>query len=308
MQAALKKVVGNQVNQAGSLVTPERLRFDFSNFEPVTAQQLADVEELVNEEILKAVDVTIRQMPIAEAKKLGAMALFGEKYGDIVRVVNVEDFSCELCGGSHVKNIGQIGRFKIVSESGIAAGVRRIEAVTGRAAIKDAVRQNQLLNEVSALLKVRAEELPAQVEKILAEDKTMRKQLDEVHKLKERAEAQKLLVGGEEVNGLKYVKGIVQAKTADELRNAADFLSDKIDGGVVVLAAVNDGKVSLVVKADKKATAAGVHAGKIVKEISKLVGGGGGGRPDMAQAGGKNPDGLPKMFDAARTILESLKK
>ena len=308
LQAALKKVVGSQVNQAGSLVTPERLRFDFSNFEPVTPQQLADVEELVNEEILKAVDVDIKQMPIDEAKKLGAMALFGEKYGDIVRVVSVEDFSCELCGGSHVKNIGQIGRFKIISEGGIAAGVRRIEAVTGRAAIKDANKQNELLNSISAMLKVRADDLPAQVEKILAEDKVMRKELDEAHKLKERAEAQKLLVGVEEIGALKYLKGVVQAKTPDELRGIADFLIDKLENGVIVLAAINDGKVSLVVKADKKAVAAGVHAGKIVKEISKLVGGGGGGRPDMAQAGGKNPDGIPKMFDAAKKILEDLAK
>ena len=308
LQAALKKVVGNQVNQAGSLVTPERLRFDFSNFEPVTAQQLADVEEMVNEEILKACDVEIREMPIDEAKKLGAMALFGEKYGDIVRVVSVEDFSCELCGGSHVKNIGQIGRFKIVSEGGIAAGVRRIEAVTGRAAIKDANHQNEILNSVASILKVRADDLPAQVEKILAEDKTMRKQLDEVQKIKERAEAQKLLLAAEEVGTLKYLKGVVQAKTVDELRGMADFLIDKLDGGVLVLAAVNDGKVSLVVKADKKALAAGVHAGKIVKEISKLVGGGGGGRPDMAQAGGKNPEGIPKMFESAKNILESLLK
>ncbi len=308
LQAALRKVVGSQVNQAGSLVTPERLRFDFSNFEPVTPQQLADVEELVNEEILKAVDVDIKQMPIDEAKKLGAMALFGEKYGDIVRVVSVEGFSCELCGGSHVKNVGQIGRFKIVSEGGIAAGVRRIEAVTGRAAIKDANKQNELLNQVSALLKVRAEDLPAQVEKLLSEDKNMRKELDEAHKLKERAEAQKLLVGVEEIGALKYLKGIVQAKNPDELRGMADFLIDKLDGGTLVLAAINDGKVSLVVKADKKAVAAGVHAGKIVKEISKFVGGGGGGRPDMAQAGGKNPDGVTKMFDAARKILEGLAK
>ena len=308
LQAALKKVVGKQVNQAGSLVTPERLRFDFSNFEPVTPQQLADVEEMVNEEILKAVDVEIRQMPIDEAKKLGAMALFGEKYGDIVRVVSVEDFSCELCGGSHVKNIGQIGRFKIVSEGGIAAGVRRIEAVTGRAAIKDATHQAEILNQTAALLKVRAEDLPAQVEKILAEDKSMRKQLDEVQKIKERAEAQKLLVGGEEIGNLKYLKGVVQAKTPDELRDMADFIIGKIECGVLVLAAVNDGKVSLVVKADKKAVASGVHAGKIVKEISKLVGGGGGGRPDMAQAGGKNPDGIPQMFDAAKKILENLTK
>ena len=308
LQAALKKVVGNQVNQAGSLVTPERLRFDFSNFEPVTPQQLADVEELVNEEILKAVDVDIKQMPIAEAKKLGAMALFGEKYGEIVRVVSVKDFSCELCGGSHVKNIGQIGRFKIVSEGGIAAGVRRIEAVTGRAAIKDATHQAEILNLVAAALKVRAEDLPAQIEKILAEDKNMRKQLEEVQKIKERAEAQKLLVGVEEVGALKYLKGVVQAKTPDDLRGMADFLIDKLDGGVIVLAAVNDGKVSLVVKADKKALAAGVHAGKIVKEISKIVGGGGGGRPDMAQAGGKNPDGIPKMFESAKNILENLGK
>ncbi len=306
LQAALKKVVGSQVNQAGSLVTPERLRFDFSNFEPVTPQQLADVEEMVNEEILKAFDVEIREMPIAEAKKLGAMALFGEKYGEIVRVVSVEDFSCELCGGSHVKNIGQIGRFKIISEGGIAAGVRRIEAVTGRAAIKDANKQNEILNSMSAILKVRTEDLPAQVEKILVEDKTMRKQLDEVKKMQERAEAQKLLIGVEEIGALKYLKGVVQAKTPEELRGMSDFLIDKLDGGVLVLAAVNDGKVSLIVKADKKAVAAGVHAGKIVKEISKLVGGGGGGRPDMAQAGGKNPEGIPKMFEAAKKILSAL--
>ncbi|MBR0103559.1 MAG: alanine--tRNA ligase, partial [Selenomonadaceae bacterium] len=256
--------------------------------------------------ILKAVDVDIKQMPIAEAKKLGAMALFGEKYGEIVRVVSVKDFSCELCGGSHVKNIGQIGRFKIVSEGGIAAGVRRIEAVTGRAAIKDANHQAELLSQVSALLKVRADDLPTQIEKLLAEDKSMRKQLDELQTLKERAEAQKLLVGVEEIGALKYVKGVVQAKTPDDLRNVADFLIDKLDGGVIVLAAVNDGKVSLVVKADKKAVSTGVHAGKIVKEIAKLVGGGGGGRPDMAQAGGKNPDGLPDTFDAAKNILAKL--
>ncbi len=307
LQAALKKVVGSQVNQAGSLVTPERLRFDFSNFEPVTPQQLADVEEMVNDEILKAFDVEIREMPIAEAKKLGAMALFGEKYGEIVRVVSVEDFSCELCGGSHVKNVGQIGRFKIVSEGGIAAGIRRIEAITGRAAILDAKKQNELINSLSTLLKVvRAEDLPAQVEKMVAEDKNMRKKLEEVEKIREQAEAQKLLVGVEEIGAFKYLKGVVQAKNPDELRKIADFLIERLENGVIVLAAINDGKVSLIVKADKKSVAAGVHAGKIVKEIAKLVGGGGGGRPDMAQAGGKNPDGIPKMFDAAKKILSEI--
>ncbi|MBQ7630782.1 MAG: alanine--tRNA ligase, partial [Selenomonadaceae bacterium] len=308
LQAALRKVVGNQVHQAGSLVTPERLRFDFSNFEPVTAAQLAEVEELVNEEILKAVDVEINFMNIDDAKKLGAMALFGEKYGDIVRVVNVEDFSCELCGGSHVKNVGQIGKFKIVSEGGVAAGVRRIEAITGRAAINAANHQEKILNSVANLLKVRADDLPAQVEKILAEEKLMKKQLDEVHAVKERAETQKLLMGVEEIGALKFLSGVGKARDMDELRNGADFLLDKLDTGVVVLAAVNDGKVNLVVKADKKAVALGVHAGKIVKEISKLIDGGGGGRPDMAQAGGKNPDGIPKMFDAARNLILDISK
>ena len=303
LQAALRKVVGNQVHQAGSLVTPERLRFDFSNFEPVTAAQLAEVENLVNEEILKAVDVEINHMNIDDAKKLGAMALFGEKYGDIVRVVSVEDFSCELCGGSHVKNIGQIGRFKIISEGGVAAGVRRIEAITGRAAIQDANHQTQLLNSVANLLKVRADDLPAQVEKILSEDKNLKKELDQLHAVKERAEAQKLLMGVEEIGAIKFLSGVAQSRDMDELRNGVDFLLEKLDTGVVVLAAVNDGKVNLVVKADKKAVALGIHAGKIVKEISKFINGGGGGRPDMAQAGGKNPDGIPKMFDAARNFV-----
>ena len=303
LQAALRKVVGEQVHQAGSLVTPERLRFDFSNFEPVTAQQLSDVEELVNEEILKSIDVDIQQMKIDDAKKLGAMALFGEKYGDIVRVVNVPGFSCELCGGSHVKNIGQIGRFKIVSESGIAAGVRRIEAITGRAAIQDANNQTKILNSVSSFLKVRAEDLPTQIEKISAENKNMKKQLEEVHALKEKAEANKLLMAAKEIGELKYLSGVAQAKNMDELRDIADFLIGKLEKGLLVLAAVNDGKVNLVVKADKKAVALGVHAGKIVKEISKIIGGGGGGRPDMAQAGGKNPDALPKMFEAAEEFV-----
>ena len=306
LQAALRKVVGEQVHQAGSLVTPERLRFDFSNFEPVTLAQIAAVEEMVNEEILKAADVDIKQMKIDDAKKLGAMALFGEKYGDVVRVVSVPNFSIELCGGSHVKNVGQIGRFKIVSESGVAAGVRRIEAITGRAAILDANKQTQILNSVSTLLKVRNEDLLAQVEKILAEDKSMKKQLDQVQAVKEQAEAQKLLIGAKEIGALKYLAGVAQAENMDKLREIADFLIDKVDTGVAVLAAVNDGKVNLVVKADKKAVALGVHAGKIVKEISKLIGGGGGGRPDMAQAGGKNPDGLPKMFETAEIAIRNL--
>ncbi len=308
LQAALRKVVGEQVHQAGSLVTPERLRFDFSNFEPLTAQQIADVEELVNEEILKSVDVDIRHMKIDDAKKLGAMALFGEKYGDVVRVVSVPGFSCELCGGSHVKNVGQIGRFKIVSEGGIAAGVRRIEAITGRAAIKDADKQTKILNSVSGLLKVRAEDLPAQVEKILAEEKVMKKQIENIQALQSKAEANKLLMAAKEIGAINFISGIVKVKNMDELREAADFLISKLESGVLVLAAVEGQKVHLVVKADKKAVALGINAGKITKEISKIIGGGGGGRPDMAQAGGKIPEALPKMFEIAEEIVSKTVK
>ncbi len=303
LQAALRKVVGDQVHQAGSLVTPERLRFDFSNFEPVTDQQLADVEELVNEEILKSDDVGIAHMPIDEAKKLGAMALFGEKYGNVVRVVTVPNFSCELCGGSHVKNVGQIGRFKIVSETGVAAGVRRIEAITGREALADANRQSELLSKTAAMLKSTVENVPNQLEKLLVDNRAMKKQLDEVHAIEEKADAQKLLMGVEEIGDVKFVAGKANAKNMDELRGMADFISDKLDTGVVVLASISDGRVSLVAKADKKAIGLGVHAGKIVKEASKVIGGGGGGRPDMAQAGGKNPDELPKAFETAEKII-----
>ena len=308
LQAALRKIIGEHVHQAGSLVTPERLRFDFSNFEPISNEKLSEIEDLVNEEILKAVDVKIDFMNIDDAKKLGAMALFGEKYGNVVRVVSVEDFSCELCGGSHVKNIGQIGKFKILSESGVAAGVRRIEAVTGREAIKFANSQEKILNSVANLLKVRVEDLPLQVEKLLAEEKNLKKELDEVHAIEERAEAQKLLMGIEEIGQIKFLSGIAKSRNIDELRSGADYLLNQLENGVVVLAAVNDGKVNLVVKADKKSVALGVHAGKIVKEISKFINGGGGGRPDMAQAGGKNPDGIAKMFDAARNLIQTLEK
>ena len=306
LQAALKKVVGEQVNQAGSLVTPDRLRFDFSNFEPVSEQQLADVQELVNEQILKGTDVEISHMPLDEAKKLGAMALFGEKYGDVVRVVQVPGFSMELCGGSHVRNVGQIGIFKIVSETGVAAGVRRIEAITGRAAMEYAREQQHILQKASALLKTRAEDLPTQLEKLLASQKEMQKQLDEVHEMQEKADAQKLLMAVQEVGDLQVVVGRANAAGMEELRNIADVVCGNLKSGVVVLAAPQGKeKVSLVVKADKGAVAKGIHAGKIIKEVAAMVGGGGGGRPDMAQAGGKQPENLPKAFEKANEMIRA---
>ena len=305
LQAALKRVVGDQVNQAGSSVTPERLRFDFTNFEPVSAQQLADVEELVNNEILKGIDVEITHMNLDEAKKAGAMALFSEKYGDVVRVVKVPGFSMELCAGSHVKNIGQIGAFKIVAETGVASGVRRIEALTGKAALDYMNAKAAKLAEAAAKLKASEDDVPAAIDKLLEEKKAADAQLAEVAEMRERADAKKLLASVEDIAGMPVACGVAHAGSMDELREVADLSADKLDGGVVVLACVNDGKVSLVVKASKDAVKKGVHAGKVIKEAAAIVGGGGGGRPDMAQAGGKNPDALPKAFDKAVEVLKA---
>ncbi len=305
LQAALKKVVGDQVNQAGSSVTPDRLRFDFSNFEPVTAQQLADVEELVNNEILKGQDVVIRQMNKDDAVKEGAMALFGEKYGDVVRVVSVPGFSIELCGGSHVQNVGQIGMFKIVSETGVAAGVRRIEAITGKAALDYANAQRAIVNEAAQKLKTHSEDVLQKLDAVLADNKAMKAQLDEFSEMREKADAQKLLMAVIDVKGVKLVTGKTEASDMDGLRHIADMTVEKMEGAsVAVLACVNDGKVSLVAKASKDAVKMGIHAGKIIKEVAPLVGGGGGGRPDMAQAGGKNPDGIHEIGKKVYEVME----
>ncbi len=308
LQAALKRVVGDQVNQAGSSVNADRLRFDFTNFEPVSAQQLADVEELVNAEILKGTDVVIEQMSKDEATGKGAMALFGEKYGDVVRVVSVPGFSMELCGGSHVKNVGQIGLFKIVSETGVAAGVRRIEAITGKAALDYALGKMQVVADTAAKLKCREDEVLAHVDTVLAQSKEMQQQLNAIHAEQAKAEAGALTDNVQSVASFQVVAAQVNAQDMDDLRDMADMACDKLDKGVVVLAAVNDGKVSLVVKASKDAVAAGAHAGKIIKEAAQQVGGGGGGRPDMAQAGGKKPEGVQSALDKAVEVLASQAK
>ncbi len=305
LQAALKRVVGDQVNQAGSLVTPERLRFDFSNFEPVSAQQLADVEELVNHVILQAQDVEIAQMKQDEAKAKGAMALFGEKYGDVVRVVTVPGFSMELCGGSHVANVGQIGMFKIVSETGVAAGVRRIEAITGEAALRWAHERAEALSQAAEVLKCRDTEVVQRLSALAADYKEMKKAIDEVHRMQERADAQKLLMAMQTYGDVQCVTGKANVDSMDALREMADLTEAKLKKGVVVLCAIMDDKVNIVAKASKEAVASGVHVGKIVKEAAKEVGGGGGGRPEMAQAGGKEPEKIPKAMEKAVSVLKS---
>ncbi|MGP1367573.1 MAG: alanine--tRNA ligase [Schwartzia sp. (in: firmicutes)] len=303
LQAALKRVVGEQVNQAGSLVTPERLRFDFSNFEPVSPQQLADVEELVNSVILRGQDVVIQQMKQEEARKLGAMALFGEKYGDIVRVVAVPGFSMEFCGGSHVSNVGQIGMFKILSETGVAAGVRRIEAITGGAALAWAKKRLVALDEAAVLLKCQPDDVTVRLTTVLDEDKDMRQKLDAVRKMQEKADAQKLLMAVQQYDDVHAVIGKANVGTMEELREMADMTCGKLENGVVILGAIFGDKVSFVVKADANAVERGIHAGKIIKAMAPLVGGGGGGRPEMAQAGGKWIEHIPEALDKAREVI-----
>lgn len=306
LQAALKKVVGKQVNQAGSSVTPEHLRFDFSNFEPVSQKQLAEVERIVNDEILKALPVKISHMKQEEAKKQGAMALFGEKYGDVVRVVTVPDFSMELCGGSHVDNIGQIGLFKIIAESGVAAGIRRIEALTGKVAYAYVNGQLKTLDEAAVLLKTEPAGLVNKIGNVLDENKELKHQLHEIKEMRTKLDSQKLLMAVKQHGDVNVITGKATADTMEELRSIADVTCDKLEDGVVILAAITkDNKVSLVIKASKDAVKKGIHAGKIIKESAQVLGGNGGGRPNMAQAGGKFADKLPEAFDKALAVLDA---
>ena len=306
LQAALKRVVGDNVNQAGSFVNAQHLRFDFSSFEPLTKEQLAEVEDMVNAEILTGADVVISHMKQDEAKKAGAMALFGEKYGDVVRVVTVPGFSMELCGGSHVKNVGQIGMFKIVSETGVAAGVRRIEAVTGKGAIDYMNAKAALLAKVEGTLKANEGNICERAESLLAENKEMKQELAKVQAERAKADSNKLLVGMKEYDGVNVIVGKVNASGMEELRNAADLLCSKFDKpGVAVLGAVLGDKVNFVVKANKDAVARGIHAGKIVKAAAQAAGGNGGGRPDMAQAGAKQPEKLGEAFETAHEVIKA---
>ena len=304
LQAALKRVVGSHINQAGSAVDSERLRFDFSHFEPVTAEQIAQVEAEVNEVIRQGQPVTIELMSQEEAKAAGAMALFGEKYGDVVRVVSAGDYSKELCGGTHVTNTMEIGMIKIISEAGVAAGTRRIEALTGQGALRYYQHQEALLKQCSTILKTREEDVPARIEALLEQNKATEAALHEVMNKMQKDSAAELLNDVKEV-GVKYIIAQVEAGDMDGLRNTADMIRDKVENVVVVLGAVQQEKVSFVVMADKTAVKAGIHAGNIIKEVAKVAGGGGGGRPDMAQAGGKQPAKISEALAKAEEMIQS---
>ena len=307
LQAALRKVLGTHVNQAGSLVTPERLRFDFTHFSPMTNEELAEVEKEVNRQIMKNVDLEIEEMPVDDAIKKGAMALFGEKYGDIVRVVNVPGFSCELCGGSHVPNTSVIGSFRIVGESGTGTGIRRIEAVTGKAAHERAVADAVLLQEAATLLKSKEEDIPAKIEQLLTALKEAEKEVAQLSHRLATSSLDDVLAAKEEIHGVSVTAASVTADSAEGLRDMADMVLDKV-GGIVLLGAVQGDKVSFVCKVDKELTKQGYHAGKIVKAAAVAAGGGGGGRPDMAQAGGKDPQKLEEALKAGKEAVQGAGK
>lgn len=303
LQAALKRVLGSTVNQAGSLVLPDRLRFDFTWPEAMTAKQILDTEALVNAEIQKGINLSFREMPIEEAKKLGAMALFGEKYGDIVRVVSIGDFSMELCGGSHVRNTGEIGLFRIVSEGGIGSGVRRIEAITGEAAYESMVHDRALILEAAEMLKTKPEELREKLEKTLAALKAAE---GEKAKLKQKMlehSVESILSGGREKAGITCIGAVIAADSMDELRRAADFIRAKCPDSACILGTAIENKVSLVGMASEKAVKAGIHMGKVVSAAAKICGGGGGGKPGMAQAGGRD---VAKLNEAIAAGAESM--
>lgn len=303
LQKALRTVLGSHVEQQGSDVNAERLRFDFSHFAALTEEELQKVEEMVNEQIQNDLMVDTKVMSIEDAKKTGAMALFSEKYGDKVRVVSMGDFSVELCGGTHVKNTGSIVAFKIISETGVAAGVRRIEAITADglfAYYKDAEAR---LNKVASALKTNPAEIEKKVEHLLMEVKNLTAENDSLKSAAAKEALGDVLDSVVEVNGVKFLATSVAGVDMNNLRELGDSLKEKIGEGVILLASEFEGKVNLVAMATEEAMKKGAHAGNLIKNVSALVGGGGGGRPNMAQAGGKNPAGIGDALIKAKEVL-----
>ena len=308
LQKALREVLGDHVEQAGSYVDAERLRFDFSHFAAMSAEEIRTVEEKVNAAILSATPVETLLMSQEEARKMGAMALFGEKYGDIVRVVTMGNYSTELCGGTHVSNTAQIGCFKILSESGIAAGVRRIEALTANNLLTYYRDLEQRLLQAAQAAKTTPDELEKKIGQYQSEIKSLNAENEQLKAKIAGASMGDVMNQVKEVGGVKLLALKAEGLDMNGLRNMGDTLRDKLGEGVVVLASEADGKVNLIVTATDAAIKAGAHAGNMIKQIAPLVGGGGGGRPNMAQAGGKNPAGIGEALSAAAGVLSGMLK
>lgn len=308
LHKALRMVLGTHVEQAGSLVSSDRLRFDFTHFSAMTAEEIAKVEQIVNDEIAASLPVVTEVMSLEDAKKTGAMALFGEKYGESVRVVKMGDFSTELCGGTHVTNTGTISAFKILSEAGIAAGVRRIEALTSTGLMNHYKEVEKELVEAAKVVKSTPAGLSEKLASMLEEMKALHAENEKLKSKLANDSLGDVMNQVQEVNGVKLLAVSVKDVDMNGLRNLGDQLKDKLGEGVVVIASVMDGKVSLMASATDGAQKKGAHAGNLIKAIAGLVGGGGGGRPNMAQAGGKNPAGIEAaLAKAAEVVAEQVK-
>ncbi|MGI6145384.1 MAG: alanine--tRNA ligase [Peptococcia bacterium] len=305
LHKALQIVLGDHVQQAGSFVEEARLRFDFTHFAALTAEELQKIEDIVNEKIVESLNVEAKEMTLDEAKKTGAMALFGEKYGEIVRVIQIEDFSKELCGGTHVRNTSQLGLFKIVSESAVGSGLRRIEAVTGPGVRQFLAEKETSLEELSGMLKTPVQEIPQRIRGLMEELKQKEKALEQLEHKFAQLQVKETLEQVKKVQDISLLVSRVEARDMETLRNMADMFRDKLGSGVIVLGAVMGEKVNFVVTATKDITAKGVHAGKLIKEIAALTGGGGGGRPEMAQAGGKDVTKLDEALSAVAKLVEN---
>ncbi|GKU28334.1 alanine--tRNA ligase [Clostridium folliculivorans] len=308
LHEALREVLGEHVNQSGSYVDSERLRFDFTHFSALSAEELDKVETIVNEKIMEAYSVCTDVMTIDQAKNSGAMALFDDKYSDEVRVVSIGDFSKELCGGTHVSNSGQIGLFKVVSETGVAAGIRRIEALTGFNAIKYFESKSEIIREVTSTLKCNEKDILRKLHSQTADLKEKEKEIQELKLKMVQGSEDDILASAKEIKGVKVVASTVEGLDGNALRDLADKIRNKVGSGVVVLGSAADGKVNLVAMATRDAIEKGIHCGKIIKEVATIAGGGGGGRPDMAQAGGKNPEKLNEALAKVNELVELLVK
>lgn len=305
LHKALRMVLGTHVEQAGSSVNEDRLRFDFTHFSALTPEEIKKVEEIVNEQIQKNLAVKVENMPIEEARKTGAAALFGEKYGDIVRVVSMGDFSIEFCGGTHVSNTGVITAFKIISETGVAAGVRRIEALTAKGLMNYYSELEEKLHRAAKLLKASPDKLEEKITHVLAENKELRAEVESLKSKLAKDAMGDVTDQITEVKGLSLLAARIEGVDMNGLRELGDQMKEKLGEGVIVLASAVDGKVSLMAMATEGAVKQGAHAGNLIKGIASLVGGGGGGRPNMAQAGGKNPAGIDEAIGKVKEVLEA---
>ena len=304
LQKALREVLGTHVEQAGSYVSADRLRFDFTHFQAMTAEEIKKVEDIVNEKILEGLDVTTTETSMEEARKMGAMALFGEKYGDVVRVVNMGGYSIELCGGVHLKNTAQAGSFKIVSEGGVAAGVRRIEALTGEGALKFYQSQGDELKQVCAITKTTSENMVKHIEDLLKQQKEMAKEIEALKAKMAGSAAEDIIKNAENVNGVNVVCAVIEDTDTNGLKTMGDELKNKLGSAVVVLASVKEGKIGLVAMATDDAVKKGAHSGNIIKAAAAVCGGGGGGKPNMAQAGGKDASKLAEAVEKAKEVIK----